>query len=124
MFLYVLQLSSRKYYVGSTKNIVRRSFQHKFKRGAKWTKLFPMIDLAHLFYADLDMEDTLTLIVMRKYGIRNVRGGRWTREKLGAREMKNLHRLCEKLDHSTFHKRCMRCRDNTITECFLLDSII
>ena len=96
MFLYVLQLSYGKYYVGTTKDIVRRSFQHKFKRGAIWTKLFPMTDLAHLFYANSDMEDILTLMVMRKYGIRNVRGGRWTREKLGAIEMNKLHQLCEK----------------------------
>ena len=105
MFLYVLQLSSGKFYVGKTKNIFKRLLQHKQNKGAKWTKLFSMIDLTHLFYVNSDMEDTLTLMVMKKYGIRNVRGGRWTREKLGAIEMKKLHQLCEKLEYSTFRKR-------------------
>lgn len=77
-FIYLLCLENDKYYVGRTSDIHRRIGQHFLGEGAKWTKLHKPKSII-LYTTELNEyhEDYMTLLTMKKYGIDNVRGGRW-----------------------------------------------
>lgn len=108
MFLYVLQLSSGKYYVGKTKNIFNRLLQHKQNKGSKWTRKFSVLNLRYLFYSNEDLENSLTLVVMKKYGVTNVRGGKWVREELTKTESEKLQILLQGVVDNLPYNRCIK----------------
>ena len=76
VFIYVLQLENRKYYVGKTHNPRFRLDKHFNSSGSKWTKLYkPLRVLEIIPDCDDYDEDKITRQYMDKYGINNVRGG-------------------------------------------------
>lgn len=77
-FIYWLCLENDKYYVGRTSDIHRRIGQHFLGEGAKWTKLHkPKRVISYTKELNEYHEDYMTLLMMKKYGVDNVRGGKW-----------------------------------------------
>jgi predicted GIY-YIG superfamily endonuclease len=78
-FLYVLQLSDGKYYIGKTADVKRRFEQHLSGEGTEWTRRHPPIAILETRPCDSDTaEDDLTKEYRIKYGANNVRGGTYT----------------------------------------------
>ena len=91
--IYVLELQGNKYYVGKTNHTFQRFEQHKSGSGAKWTQKHKVKDL---FAFHKDMKDTdenkITIQMMKKYGVRNVRGGSWTKVNMTEAEINRLEK--------------------------------
>ena len=114
--IYVLQLEKGKYYVGKTDHTFRRFNQHVSGEGAKWTQKYAVKDLFE-FHKDMvgADENRITLLMMREYGIENVRGGSWTQIKLPKERVKSLKRRINgrkrtKLKHN---QKCTKCGRNS-----------
>ena len=74
--LYVLQLTSGKYYVGKTTDVIKRFEQHKSGSGSAWTKKYNPVSLMETRPITSPHDETnVTKDLMKKYGIDNVRGG-------------------------------------------------
>lgn len=87
--VYVLQLEHGKYYVGFTRNIKQRLHKHLntpsggcSKSGGGWTRRHKAIGVDLVIEGDIALEDQMTISYMAKYGVDNVRGGKWTQEDL------------------------------------------
>ena len=95
--IYVLKLSKGKYYVGLTRNDFQRLVQHKKGNGAVWTKKYPPIEI-YSVQSDLKESDEnrITLEMMKKFGIENVRGGDWYRIKMSPAKLKEVKSLISK----------------------------
>ena len=91
--IYVLELQGKKYYVGKTNHTFQRFEQHKSGSGAKWTQKHKVKDLFafHKNMKDTD-ENKITIQMMKKYGVRNVRGGSWTKVNMTEAEIKRLEK--------------------------------
>ena len=89
--IYVLKLEEGRYYVGKTNHTFQRFNQHATGQGAKWTKKYPVIDL-HAFHPNMRDQDEnkVTIQMMQKYGVKNVRGGSWTKVKMTEKEVHAL----------------------------------
>jgi predicted GIY-YIG superfamily endonuclease len=89
--IYVLELQGNKYYVGKTNHTFQRFNQHKSGSGAKWTQKHKVKDL-FAFHKDMkdSDENKITIQMMKKYGVRNVRGGSWTKVNMTEAEIKRL----------------------------------
>lgn len=102
------------WYVGKTKDIVKRIKAHLEGLASQWTRLHRMIDL-HIVYSNVDAfdEDKITKKYMSIYGIDNVRGGTYTQIHLGAEQKKFLqHELWSAAD------KCLGCGgDHFIKDC-------
>lgn len=76
VYIYSLKLEQGKYYIGKTKNIEHRFWQHSLDNGSYWTKLYKVIELENIYEnCDIYDEDKYVIMYMNKYGIDNVRGG-------------------------------------------------
>ena len=102
--IYVLRLERGKYYVGLTRNNVERIWQHIDGKGAAWTKKYPPKEGKEIlsFQDGLKSsdEDRVTLEMMGRYGVRNVRGGSWCRVKMSATQVAELERLVKSKSRS------------------------
>jgi hypothetical protein len=110
VFIYVLQLEDKKYYVGKTTNPSFRLEKHFSSSGSVWTKKYTPISLLELIpnCDDYD-EDKYTIKYMEKYGINNVRGGSFCEIKLSDDNIMTLKQMikgvtdkcyiCGKNDH-------------------------
>lgn len=73
---YVLELSEKKRYVGTTYNFNNRFAQHIQGQGARWTRIHkPTGNVLSIEIGDFERERTLHH--MREIGWENVRGGPW-----------------------------------------------
>ena len=95
MFLYQIALESECWYVGTTLDINRRINEHVNGNGAAWTRLHKPLKPVQCFFWEIpsvstlqveDMEDVLTVSLMKKYGIQKVRGG----YRITCRKMKKI----------------------------------
>lgn len=86
-WLYTLKLEHGKYYVGiTTQTPEKRFLQHKNKYlAANWTKMYPPIEIMQTKYLGAHTQEQAELFEARvtreyikKYGLRNVRGGDMT----------------------------------------------
>ncbi len=100
--LYVLRLRGNKWYVGYTdRGSMDRILEHIEKKGARWTKAHPPLKKGYLHNfttpgktrAD---EDKYTLSLMKKHGIRNVRGGKWCMVDMRPATVRQIERLIGK----------------------------
>ena len=105
LFIYILELENKKYYVGKTTNPNYRLEQHFNNSGSQWTKKYKPIKILELKpnCDDYD-EDKYTRMYMDKYGINNVRGGSYVQIKLDKVTIENL----EKMNRGTTDK-CFLC---------------
>lgn len=82
--IYILELENDKFYVGKSRNFERRLNQHTFGKGSAWTQLYKIIKVYKIFqfsvnseFEEIEMENEVTLQLMREKGWQNVRGGWW-----------------------------------------------
>jgi predicted GIY-YIG superfamily endonuclease len=111
LFLYILELSQQKYYVGITGDITVRMGEHRTGRGSQWTSHYEFVDMIHARsytgknkaeMEDLETETTITL--MREHGISNVRGGKYTHINLSPQqiaEIKQRGQFIDQIDNET-----------------------
>ncbi len=115
LYIYVLKLSSNKYYVGKTTNPEFRLDSHFDSTGSAWTLKYKPIGLVELIPNSDDFdEDKYTLKYMDQYGINNVRGGSFCEIKLTDANLMTLQQMingstnkcyiCGELNH--FAKEC------------------
>jgi hypothetical protein len=122
MYIYILELSNKKYYIGKTNNPKFRIQEHLEGAGSTWTKKYQpkkLIDLVEL--KDKFDEDNFTFKYMEKYGIDNVRGGSFCSEKL-SQENKEV---IQKIINSSSDK-CFKCgqKGHFVSDCkvFLINN--
>lgn len=109
MDVYVLRCRKGKFYIGKTSNLQKRLKEHlKMKNGSKWTKIHKMIALEEVIVnAKKEDEDRVTLEYMKKYGVKNVRGGSYSRVLLTSSEESHLKRM-----FCTSEDLCYNCNKN------------
>ena len=123
--IYVLRLERGKYYVGMTRKNVERIWQHIDGKGAAWTKKYPPKDgkeiLSFVDGLRVADENRITIEMMGKYGIKNVRGGDWCRVKMPSKQISELRKIVGSLKNKNGNKTtkkngfkgfCIRCRDS------------
>jgi hypothetical protein len=105
VFIYILELENKKYYVGKTTNPKFRLQQHFNSNGSEWTKKYKPKNVLELIpnCNDFD-ENKYTLQYMSKYGINHVRGGSFCNLKL---DKTNLSFIKKMIDSST--DKCYIC---------------
>ena len=92
-FIYALELRKGKYYVGKTEDLDKRYKEHQkgiAEGGAKWTEEHPPTSVMNEYLQSgvqsgdpaSAAENALTIKLMIKYGVDNVRGGLWCRLEL------------------------------------------
>ena len=105
MSIYILQLKSDKYYIGSSNNFLSRINDHFTGNGSEWTKLYSPIAVINIINSiSMFDEDNITKEHMMKYGIDNVRGGSYSNIILSKEQISCLNR-----EFDTILKRCFRC---------------
>lgn len=93
-WIYTLLLEEDKYYVGFTENLSQRMEQHFTGEGAMWTKKYKPIKIIEIVQEINEWhEDFATMVMMRKYGFQNVRGGSWCSSYPLKREPKHLQNI-------------------------------
>lgn len=114
-YIYILQLTNKKYYVGKTTNPVKRCLEHFSNNGSAWTQKYKPKEIVEIIEDcdDFD-EDKYTLIYMQKYGIENVRGGSFCEINLSD---ENLITITKMLNGSK--DNCFACgnKDHYIKDC-------
>ncbi len=81
--IYVLLLEDNKFYIGQSKNIEKRLYEHQNEKlGSEWTKLYKPIKIIEQRFTPFTevseamlVENEVTLEYMNKFGWKNVRGG-------------------------------------------------
>ena len=119
VFIYILELTDNKYYVGKTGNPSFRLESHFNSNGSAWTRKYkPIKILAVIPNCDDYDEDKYTKIYMDKYGINNVRGGSYVQIKLDNITMKYLVRM-----HNGANDRCFKCgeKGHFVNNCNAVD---
>ena len=99
-YIYILKLENNKWYVGFTRNIKQRLHKHlNTKSGGqskgKWTRYNKAISAKYSGPGSRNLEDELTLVYMQKYGINNVRGGKWVNSILKYKQVQQLNSILE-----------------------------
>jgi cellular nucleic acid-binding protein len=125
--LYVLECTNDKYYVGKTKDVIRRFDEHKSGKGSAWTSKYRPVKILECRTITNDHdENNVTKDYMKKYGIENVRGGSYTQIMLPPDVISVLHRefggtmnLCYKCNMAGhFGTKCPYMEENTKSECW------
>lgn len=81
--IYVLKCENEKYYVGKTKNSLKRITNHFRGKTTAWTSLHRPLSVIEIIEGcDAFDEDKYTKKYMALYGIDNVRGGSYVKIKL------------------------------------------
>jgi predicted GIY-YIG superfamily endonuclease len=94
--VYVLRLCSHKWYVGFTTNIEKRMHDHfSRERGSKMTKLYRPLEVMMIIKGDLDDEDQVTLEMMKLFGVKHVRGGRWHQPNFSKKRKEKIKEIVE-----------------------------
>lgn len=78
--VYVLKLEQDKYYIGKTKNSLKRITNHFRGKTTAWTSKYRPISVIEIIHnCDAFDEDKYTKKYMSIYGIDNVRGGSYVK---------------------------------------------
>jgi predicted GIY-YIG superfamily endonuclease len=94
VFIYILELENKKYYVGRTTNPNFRLEQHFNNSGSQWTKKYKPLKILELIpNCDNYDEEKYTIKYMEKYGINNVRGGSFCEIKLNDNNLITLNQI-------------------------------
>jgi hypothetical protein len=125
VFIYILELENKKYYVSKTTNSDFRLEQHFNSSVSQWTKKYkPKKILKFIPNYDIFDEDKYTLKYIEKYGINNVRGGSFCELKLNKDNLSTIKKMincstnkcyiCGENGH--FAKDCNQDNDNILEE--------
>ena len=103
--VYVLRLSSGKFYVGKADDVDRRFQQHLSGSGSSWTRKYrPIAIEKRIRNASPFEEDKQTLEYMNKHGIDNVRGGSYVTDVLTDSQRQGI---TQQMWHANGH--CTKC---------------
>ena len=93
--IYVLKLEENKYYVGQTKNIVKRFERHRQQKAARFTKKYKAKGIVELMESNASdfKELCVTLDYMQRHGIQNVRGGPFSKVEHTADDIRCIVRI-------------------------------
>ena len=104
LYVYVLKLEHGKWYVGESKDVAKRWGEHKEGRGASWTKRYHPIILHEILPNCQQFDEhRVTLKYMQKYGIENVRGGRFCQATLDESVVATLRMIIEDANNNCFN---------------------
>jgi len=106
--VYILELSDKKWYVGTSDNFKKRVESHMNGHGSEWTRLYKPIQCISHKKGDEADEEIMTLRLMGKYGIDNVRGGSYSKINLTESEKQ----VAKQQIHS-INNECYKCGDNS-----------
>jgi hypothetical protein len=96
MWIYVLELNHGKYYVGRSRTRVYRLDDITVRNS--WTRKHRPLTLMVAFPETDDFDqDQQTLRLMGRYGIDNVRGGSFIRNRLTETEHETIHRMIQSM---------------------------
>lgn len=91
--IYTLLLEGENYYVGITKNVIRRFEEHLGGNGASWTKIHKPIEILAVEEAKTPFdEDRVVKTLMHEHGIEKVRGGSYVTVYLSAEQIRLLRK--------------------------------
>lgn len=105
--IYILKLTSNKFYIGTTLNLNRCFANHRMGTESLWTKKYKPLYLIDNHRNEPEKENYLTISYMYKYGINNVRGGKYLSIDLSEKEIKEI-----KLQFDQYNLKCLRCGKN------------
>jgi predicted GIY-YIG superfamily endonuclease len=89
--IYILKLKYNKYYVGKSSDPESRFLEHLKGEGSTWTTKYEPIEFVEVIKnASVFDEDKYVKQYMSDYGINNVRGGSYVKEKLDQDEIYHL----------------------------------
>ena len=77
-YVYALELSDGKYYIGCERKDVNTVDRHMSGNGTPWTTQHKPISVIEKFVGEKKDEKLLTLLYMKKFGYQNVRGYAWS----------------------------------------------
>jgi hypothetical protein len=104
VFIYILLLENKKFYIGKTNNPEFRIESHFNNNGSEWTKIHKPIRLMKLF-SDCDNydEDKYTLKWMETEGIDNVRGGSFSQVSLSEEQVNLIKKMINSAKDNCFN---------------------
>ena len=106
--IYILKLVEGKYYVGKTTKSVETRFKQHLAGSSIWTTKYKPISIEETHYdCDVYDEDPYTIRTMAKYGIDNVRGGKYSNSILTDEQKKEI-----KASLDSANDLCFRCQGN------------
>ncbi len=114
-YIYVIECSSGKYYVGRTSNPSKRLEDHVCGFGSAWTRKYQPIRIVEMMHAESRFEeDKMTLEYMHTHGVENVRGGSYVQIKLSKECLASIERQMR-----TAEDRCSKCgkEDHFVASC-------
>lgn len=92
--IYVLELTGGKFYIGKAKKVRQRFNRHKRRGGSFWTAKHKPLKIVETFKIETEYDEEVTTYkYMKKYGIDNVRGGSFCKEKFTDIEKMILRRI-------------------------------
>ena len=90
--IYVLQLEHGKYYVGEAIDPQKALQEHREGLGPQWTQIHKPLRIQKInAFKQADELDFYVKLVMREYGVENVRGGSWEAMRLNDSDRHALH---------------------------------
>ena len=112
--IYILKLEQGKYYIGKSecktvKGVEGRINQHfnQTEKASAWCRKYKPVETIEIKENQIvEDEDKWTKVYMRKYGIENVRGGKYVRVKLPERD---ISALTAEIDAN--EGRCYKCKE-------------
>jgi len=113
-YVYVLELTNQKYYVGIANDPDVRFQQHLSGLGSAWTRKYRPNRIIHQakLISKYD-ENNMVLNYMEKYGVENVRGGSYARLRLSPSELSHIQ--------ATLRHNAAQCYGCGATGHFLVD---
>ena len=103
--IYVLKLKYSKYYVGKTNNTFYRLTDHFSEGGSAWTKKYQPISVIEVRKNCKDVDEQIvTQDYMKKYGIKNVRGGPWCQVDLPEETVMSIQHIID-----ANNDKCYKC---------------
>ena len=119
VILYVLKCTNNKYYIGKSRDFCKRLIQHSNGKGAEWTKRYKPIQVEEIYISnDGYDEDDLTLKIMKKQGIKNVRGGSFVKYSLENNDIGGIKKLLKYQYDNISHELKYKLKCSAYDMCF------